>query len=164
MTVENRAKGVYEVIIKENLDIFDENYFSQDNIEWAIATVESKILYGRLQTFLLPMLDHITFAESTSDSTKTFNPEVVNEENTDSKTIKVFAQNKFSKGDLVTENIKMNNERMVLNFNQMIDNRNSECFSISLNFSSNKEDRLAEIRAKFFQKYFLFDSNTQYIV
>jgi hypothetical protein len=164
MAIENRAKGAFDILIKDNLDIFDEIKFSQDNIEWAIATVDSKILYGKWQAFLLPMLDHITFAESTSDPTKTFSPEIIKEENTESKTIRVFAQNKFSKGNLVTENINMKNEKIILNFNQIITNKKTDCFSISLNFSTNKEDKLAEMRAKFYQKYFLFDSNSQYLM
>jgi len=160
MKIENRAKGTFDILIKDNLDIFDEKQFSQDNIEWALATVDSKVLYGKWLAFLIPMLDHVSFAESTADSTKIFNPEVNKENNT----IKVFAQNKFAKDDLITENMNMTNEKFILNYNQIITNKKKDCFSISLNFSTNKEDQLATMRAKFYQKYFLFDSNSQYLM
>ena len=58
-------------------DVFDQEKFSLENVEWALNIVDSRLLYIGYEAFLVPMLDSITPGQAKSDKlAKVFKPEV----------------------------------------------------------------------------------------
>ena len=151
MRLENKSQGIFKNVIQAYPEYFDEEKFSAQNIEWALNIVESRVLYANFQSFLLPMLDSVSF-ESQDEF---FNPEINNE----TRVVKVLSDKAFKKNDKISLLMNLRNERYLLYYGRIVENYKYDCFTFSLSFSSKKEDSLAQRRVSFYQKYFLFDSN-----
>ncbi len=154
MALRNKAEGIFKSVVKEYPEVFDVEKFSVENIYWALVTVESRILFINYQAFLLPMLDCVTFEESKVDKKRSFTPEVLTD-----GTINFFSMDKVAKDDLITENVKFPNDKLLMSYGQVVRNYSQDCYSITVAFSSNADDKLHETRRDFFGKYFLYDQN-----
>lgn len=151
--LDKKAKGIYAAFVEDNNEVFDKEVFSLENIEWALLTVESRLLYVQWEAFLIPMYD---FAEYGVNNSQNFKGN--NSKKDDNKlTVSFFSPDNFDAGNSLYNIPTQDSTDLLVSNGKYIDNHYNNCFSLILTFSQRKEDELSKKRAKVFSKYFMFD-------
>lgn len=176
LNLDNRVGAIYNTFVKEYPDVFDEGIFCKENLEWAIYTVDSRMVFVGYEAFIVPMLEYfkMSISKVNGQEKRTSTTEVkrrhydhdtgYSDESQPLIQVKFFAQDNFSANSVITENPKFSNDKLLISYGKFVLDKPDDCFNISLSFSAKKEDSLAKERERFFQKYFLFDMNNHDIV
>lgn len=176
LSIDNRVGAIYNTFVKEYPDVFDEGIFCKENLEWALYTVDSKMVFVGYEAFIIPMLEYFKMGISkVNGQEKRTSTNELKRRHYDHDTgysdesqpliqVKFYAQDNFTANSVITENPKFANDRLLISYGRFVLDKPDDCFNISLSFSAKKEDSLAKERERFFQKYFLFDMNNHDIV
>jgi len=134
----------------------DPELYTAENFQWAILTLDSRLIYVDYEAFLIPMLDFANFGENQKTyPTKLFRPKF----NEEYITTEIKAENNFARGSQILVNPGQTGDQYLLHHGISIPNSKSNCYSLSLSFSDRQDDPLKDIRKEFFSSYFLFDQN-----
>ena len=142
-------------ILKNQGAEINADVWNEENLEWAIMIIDSRIKYIDYEAFLVPMYDIADFRESKHDPSKV--TKLKFSENTN-HTI-VTAIDDFKKDQEIFENVGLNSDYYLLYQGVVVEPNSNDCYSITLSFSERKDDELKYKRRDFFSKYFLYDSN-----
>ncbi len=156
---EQRAKNIVNGLLKNHKDLFDENIFNEENIEWSIYIYDSMIQYAGYRSMIIPYLDFMEItSEETGEIIKTSSS--LAENNLEYSINLQFKNYKISKNQEIKRNIKMNGDFLLTYHGIVLDNNEEyDCLSLGLSFSERTDDKYSNERIKFFGKFFLFDRN-----
>jgi hypothetical protein len=140
--------------MKDEKDL-NADYWNEENLEWAIFIVDSRIRYVDYEAFLIPMYDFAGFKESSRQPGKLSKFKF--EEN--SNTTHIHALDEVKAGGLVYSDLGYNNDNYLIYQGVNLDPNSHDCFSIIASFSQRQDDELKIKRKEFFSKFFLFDKN-----
>lgn len=101
------------------------------------------------------MIDSVEFNDSNNGVSRSFLPEFLVEENE----YVFYSMGSYNSNDIIVENMGVSNEKLIMKYGRIQRENSKDCFSIGMSFTADKEDSLAQTRAKFFSKYFLYDQN-----
>ena len=146
-------------LAQNNTDLFNPEFFTEQNLEWGCFILDSRMVYIDYEAFLIPMLDSVNMKESAKNPSRVLKLKF--EENGDSV---VRASSDFSKGQEVFENIGFNSDNYLLYKGIVLENNFHDCYSLIASFSEKAEDGLKDFRKAVFSRYFLFDSNVSDIM
>ena len=152
LNIDKKARGMHEAYTQQHPDVFDKDIFSVSNIEWALLTVESRLIFVNYEGFLMPMLDLISYSPNKQNPSKFMTP-VVDKD----LTIKFKSINSFNQGDLLYDNPNLPNEKLLVSFGKVSPGSTADCLNLVLSFTQRKEDEMSKKRVDFFAKYFMFD-------
>lgn len=149
--LDKKIRGINEAFVGGYPDVFDKDIFSVENIEWALLTVESRIQFTNYEGVLFPMYDLISFAVNPNDKAKH------STQITEGDKLTIKAISNFQKGQEIYDHPNLQNERLLISYARITKDSNDDCFSLTLSYTTKKEDQLAKKRVEFFSKYFLYD-------
>lgn len=149
--LDKKIRGINEAFVGGYPDIFDKDVFSNENIEWALLTVESRLQFINYEGVLFPMYDLVSFGVNPNDKTKQSNHLYENEK------ITIKAITSFESGQEIFDHPSLQNERLLISYGRITKDSPEDCFGINLSYTTKKEDQLAKKRVEFFSKYFLYD-------
>jgi hypothetical protein len=150
---ERKSRNIYNAIVANNTNVFDPEFYNQENIEWACLILDSRLIYIGYQAFLVPMLDFANYRENPVNPTKVLKPEF-DKDNTEIK-----ALYDIKKSEQVYVDLGSSNNDLLLHHGITLENNYHDCYLLTLGFTSIHEDPLKNERKKFFAKFFLYDSN-----
>jgi hypothetical protein len=153
--LETRARNFHHALVVNNTDVFDAEFYSEKNIEWACLILDSRLIAVNFESFLIPMLDFVNYAENSQSPERLFRPRF-NEAYT---TTEVKANSLVREGDEIFENLGYNNDNYLLYHGIVLRDNSYDCYSMSLSFTERQDDNLRETRKTFFGRYFLYDKN-----
>lgn len=152
LMIDKKARNIHDAYTKTFPSLFDKEVFSIENIDWAITTIESRLIFLNFEGFLLPMLDLMAFGANKINPTK-----VISFEKDDNFNFTFKAISSFGAKTTIYDNPGFSNERLLVSTGKVSVGSTTDCYNIVLSFSGKKDDTLSKKRAEFFSKYFMFD-------
>jgi len=149
MLLDKKAKNYYLGLVKKNdTELFDKEIFTEENFDWAMIVIDSRVVYIDYQAYLVPMLDFANYKEEPKNPNKILKPSFNEEGKAD-----ITAQSAVKKGSQVFVNNGMNGDNLLRFHGVSLENNSHNCYSISFTFSE-REDELKDNRKAFFGKFF----------
>jgi len=132
--------------------LFDPEIFHEENVEWAISLIDSRVFTVRFRTLLIPMIDNIRLNGEAGEQARDFSKE-------SEWVFELKSNDDYQVNDELKRNPKLTGDLLLVHHGITLDNNKYDCLSLGLTFSERKDDRLAGKRTEFFGKYFLYDRN-----
>ncbi len=149
LLLQKKASNYFHALVKNNTDVFDTNFFNEENLEWACMILDTRVIYIDYEAFLVPMLDFENFDTQQEVFKAKFDESYQKSE--------IKARSSVKADEQIFRNIGFNNENYLLYHGIVLKDNPQDCYSLSLSFSERKDDNLKTNRAQFFARYFLFD-------
>ena len=153
MLLGKKAKYLHNIIVANNTDIFDTDFYNLENIEWACIILDSRLIYVDYEAFLIPMLDFANYKENSN------NPDKVFQANFSGKSTQIKAGDNLNKNEQLFESFKYSNDYLLVHHGMTLENNYHDCFLLNMGFTNRQDDSLRNERKNFFAKFFLYDSN-----
>ncbi len=152
LMLDKKARNIHDAYTKAFPSLFDKEIFSIENIDWAITTIESRLIFLNYEGFLFPMLDLMSFGANKINPSK-----VISFDKDENLNFTFKAITSFGAKTTIYDNPGFSNERLLVSTGKVSVGSNTDCYNIVLSFSGKKEDSLSKKRSEFFSKYFMFD-------
>jgi hypothetical protein len=149
--IDKKARGIHEAFTIGYPDVFNKEIFTVENIDWALITVESRMIYVGYEGMIIPMLDNLSYSINKKKSNKGMSGKIEN------NIISFKAIDFFPVNSEIYDNPNFNNEKLLISNGKISIGSGFDCYNLILSFSQRKEDQLSKKRIDFFSKYFLFD-------
>lgn len=151
--IEKKARNYYHSLVANNTDVFDKEFFNEENIEWACLILDSRLIYVDYEAFLIPMLDFANYKEYSENPSRVFRAKF----NSEYTTTQIKTMQEVGANSEIFENLGYSNDNYLLYHGFVLPENSHDCYSVTLSFSERQDDNLKEQRKAFFSKYFLFD-------
>ena len=150
IAIEKRSRALVRGLFSKHPELFDAEIFNEDNVEWALHLIDSRIQNIGHRSIFAPLLDFFRFSASNNELIK----------QTENQNVSIKVNFDIKKGEEIMYNPKLSSDHLLMYYGIVLENNeDNDCYSISLTFSERKDDSLASKRSAFFSKYFLYDSN-----